>query len=141
MRKPTFCICENKDADQLCGYREADQRLCSHYTDSTNHLFFNIRNFKPLAILCSCTAWFVSDQVGNQNVSFLATLGSPSGKELFSQFIRIKRPYDLYPTFYIITGIYRGIHYFLIFALNIDCRYSLEPPHRGGFNVYPQPIF
>ena len=28
MRKPAFCICENKDADQLLGNREADQRLC-----------------------------------------------------------------------------------------------------------------
>ena len=28
MRKPGFCICENKDADQLRGNREADQRLC-----------------------------------------------------------------------------------------------------------------
>ena len=27
MRKPTFCICENKDADQLRGNLEADQRL------------------------------------------------------------------------------------------------------------------
>ena len=35
MRKPAFCICENKDADQLCGDREADQRLCFRYTDST----------------------------------------------------------------------------------------------------------
>ena len=33
-RKPTFCICENKDADQLRGYREADQRLYFRYTDS-----------------------------------------------------------------------------------------------------------
>ena len=31
MRKPTFCICENKDADQLRGDREADQRLCFRY--------------------------------------------------------------------------------------------------------------
>ena len=35
MRKPAFCICENKDADQLLGNREADQRLCFRYTDST----------------------------------------------------------------------------------------------------------
>ena len=49
MRKPRFYVCENKDADQLRG------------------------NFKPLAIFCSCTAWFVSDQVGNQNVGFLMT--------------------------------------------------------------------
>ena len=35
MRKPTFRICENKDADQLRGNREADQRLCFCYIDST----------------------------------------------------------------------------------------------------------
>ena len=35
MRKPSFCICENKDADQLCGNREAGQRLCFRYLDST----------------------------------------------------------------------------------------------------------
>ena len=34
MRKPTFCICENKDADQLRGYREEDQRLCFLKIDS-----------------------------------------------------------------------------------------------------------
>ena len=27
MGKPTICIGENKDADQLCGNREADQRI------------------------------------------------------------------------------------------------------------------
>ena len=31
---PTICICENKDADQLRGNREADQRLCFRYSDS-----------------------------------------------------------------------------------------------------------
>ena len=35
MRKPAFCMCENKDADQLHGNREADQRLCFRYMDST----------------------------------------------------------------------------------------------------------
>ena len=35
MRKQAFCICENKDADQLRSNREADQRLCFLYTDST----------------------------------------------------------------------------------------------------------
>ena len=35
MRKPTFCICENKDADQLHGNPEADQRLCFRCIDST----------------------------------------------------------------------------------------------------------
>ena len=31
--------------------------------------------------------------------------------------------------------------YFLIFAQNIDCRYTLEPPHRGGSNLYHIFIF
>ena len=34
VRKPAFCIFENKDADQLRGNREADQRLCFRQTDS-----------------------------------------------------------------------------------------------------------
>ena len=38
MRKPAFCICENKDADQLRGNREADQRLCFRFLESTMHL-------------------------------------------------------------------------------------------------------
>ena len=35
VRKPDFCICKNKDADQLRGNREADQPLCFRYLDST----------------------------------------------------------------------------------------------------------
>ena len=34
MRKPAFCICENKDADQLRSNCTADQRLCFRYIDS-----------------------------------------------------------------------------------------------------------
>ena len=30
---------------------------------------------------------------------------------------------------------------FLIFAQNVDCGYTLEPPHRGGSNEYPQSMF
>ena len=36
MRKLAFCICENKDADQLRSNCPADQRLCFCYTDSTS---------------------------------------------------------------------------------------------------------
>ena len=35
MGKPTICIGENKGADQLRGNREADQRLCFRYSNST----------------------------------------------------------------------------------------------------------
>ena len=73
MRKPVFCICENKDADQLRGHREADQRLCFRYTDSTIPLLpIKIRNlnFKPPAIFCGCTARIMSDLVGNPEDRF-----------------------------------------------------------------------
>ena len=30
---------------------------------------------------------------------------------------------------------------FLIFAQNIDCGYTLEPPQWGGSNEYPQSMF
>ena len=30
---------------------------------------------------------------------------------------------------------------FLIFAQNIGCGYTLEPPRRGGSNEYPQSMF
>ena len=52
MRKSTFCIYENKGADQLRGKCEADQRLCFHYMDRT-FLFFLNPNFQPLVILLS----------------------------------------------------------------------------------------
>ena len=35
VRKPAFCIWENKDANQLHGNRKADQHLCFCYIDST----------------------------------------------------------------------------------------------------------
>ena len=35
MRKPTICMCENKDADQLRGNCKADQHLYFHYKDIT----------------------------------------------------------------------------------------------------------
>ena len=35
MGNPTICIGENKGADQLRGNREADQRLCFRYSEST----------------------------------------------------------------------------------------------------------
>ena len=33
------------------------------------------------------------------------------------------------------------IYFFIIFAQNIDCGYTLEPPRRGGSNEYPQSMF
>ena len=49
--KTNICMGENKDADQLRGNREADQRLCYRYTDST---------FPPLLILKLSRFWVSS---------------------------------------------------------------------------------
>ena len=39
------------------------------------------------------------------------------------------------------TGVCRGKPIFLIFAQNIDCGYTSEPPRPGGSNEYPQSMF
>ena len=50
--------------------------------------------------------------------------------------------YPLEPQFYIAKPGYAGVYLFFLFLLqNIDCGYSLEPPRRGGSNVYPQSMF
>ena len=67
MRKQ-ICICKNNDADQLCGNREADQRLCFCYADSILSLLP-----KSEAIRCVWTAWFLLDLFGNHIVGFLMT--------------------------------------------------------------------
>ena len=53
MRKPAFCICENKDADQLCGNRTADQRLCFRYIDTAIPLLSKsvISSPKPYSVI------------------------------------------------------------------------------------------
>ena len=43
MRRPTICIGENKDKDQLCDNREADQRLCFRYSESPIPLLLTTR--------------------------------------------------------------------------------------------------
>ena len=54
-------------------------------------------------------------------------------------------PYNVYPLephYYIAKLGYAGVYLFFLFLLqNIDCGYSLEPPWRGGSNVYPQSMF
>ena len=78
MGKPTICIGENKDADQLRGNREADQRLCFHYSDSTiplllkfeisSFLLFSVTVQVGLCQTCSKTTLFVFPR-GGSNMS------------------------------------------------------------------------
>ena len=69
MGKPTICIGENKDADQLRGNREADQRLCFRFSDSTIPLLLK-SEISRLALFCDCTDRFVSDLFENHIVGF-----------------------------------------------------------------------
>ena len=69
MRKPAFCICENKDADQLHGNREADQRLCFRYTDSTIPLLpkSEISSLYPSSVAVQpglCGTWSETPKTG-----------------------------------------------------------------------------
>ena len=57
MKKPAFCICENKDEDH-------DQRLCFRYKDS------KIPLLAKSEVSSSCTARFVSDMTGNPEDKF-----------------------------------------------------------------------
>ena len=48
----------------------------------------------------------------------------------------------LKPHFYIVKLGFTVVYIsFLISAENIDCGYSLEPPHRDGSNEFPQSMF
>ena len=69
MRKPAFCICENKDADQLRSNHEADQRLCFRYTDSTIPLLpkYIISSFLPSSVTAQpglCGTWSETPKTG-----------------------------------------------------------------------------
>ena len=73
MRKPAFGICENKDADQLRGNREADQRLCFRYIDSKIPLLTKskISSSYPSSVTVQpglCETW--SQVVGNPKDQF-----------------------------------------------------------------------
>ena len=70
MRKLAFCICENKDADQLRGNREADQRLCFRYIDSTIPLLpiYEISSLQPSSV--AIQPGLCRDLVGNPKDRF-----------------------------------------------------------------------
>ena len=76
---------------------------------------------------------------------FYENLWMKLGMDIIRTYIRKTCPckvYPLEPHFYIAKRGYAGVYLFFLFLLqNIDCGYSLEPPRRGGSNVYPQSMF
>ena len=53
MRKPTVCLGKNKDADQLRGNHEADQRLCFRNSESTI----------PLLLISEISSFYLSSVI------------------------------------------------------------------------------
>ena len=59
-----------------------------------------------------------------------------SGKHVREMYTPLK------PHFYLVKLGYTGVNLFFLFLLqNTECGYSLEPPRRGGSNLYPQSMF
>ena len=64
-RKPDFCICENKDADQLRGNHEAPL-----FSLNSTIPLLRKPEISSLFIFCGCIARFMSDLVGNPEDRF-----------------------------------------------------------------------
>ena len=69
VRKADFCICKNKDTDQLHGSREADQRLCFRFIDSTIPLLptYEISSLWPSCVVVHpglCVTWSETPKTG-----------------------------------------------------------------------------
>ena len=142
VRKPTICMGENKDADQLRGNREADQRLCFRYTDSTFPPLLKPKIFKILGFFCDCTGWFVLDLVGIPNCWFSHAQAHMYGIFFLFHYENLPMQYtEIFFLLYKIKISSENFDIFLIFAKNIDCGYTLELLRRGGSNEYPQFMF
>ena len=66
MRKPAFCICEIKDADELRGDRAADQGLCFRYIDNTIPLLPKFQSSNHLLVVKPglCRTWLETPKTG-----------------------------------------------------------------------------
>ena len=69
MRKPAFCICKSKGADQLRGHRAADQRLGFHHINSTIPFLSKSEVSQVSSYLLWLTDQFVSDLVPKDKFS------------------------------------------------------------------------
>ena len=67
--KTCFCTCEirRRKSSAQNGNRATDQRLCFRFIHVESTI---LQNCKRLAIICGCTAWFLSDLVGYSEVRF-----------------------------------------------------------------------
>ena len=79
-----FCICENKDTDQLRGNREADQHLCFRYMDidstippiSKSEISVYVAVQRGLCRTCSKTL-----KIGFLMTRLIYTVNEPNGEK------------------------------------------------------------
>ena len=84
MRKPAFCMCENKDADQLRGSREADQSLCFRSIASKIPLLpkYKISRLYPSSVGAQpglCRSWSETPKTGFLTTRLISEISSLAG--------------------------------------------------------------
>ena len=124
VRKPAFSICENKDADWLRGYREADQHLCFLPIDSAIPLLSkselsSLWSSSVAVQPCFCRTWSENPKTG-----FLTT------RPILADSLRNRR-------FTICLFLPKAKNMF--FFLTADCTNedTLQPTHLEFFHSLP----
>ena len=78
MRKLDFCLCENKDTDQLSSKCTAEQRLCFHYMDSASVLLYM---YSVTAQTDLCRTWSETRIVFSVKVNYRCNVEVYSGHQ------------------------------------------------------------
>ena len=97
-----FWICENKDADQFRGNREADQHLCFRYIDSTIPLLhiYEISSLYPSFVVIQpslCRSWSETPKTGfltrRLKLFIVPCINSVGGEYTSSDYLHVSRFY------------------------------------------------
>ena len=100
-----------------------------------------------ISVSADSTFFVAKDNTGSHEVNSRGGLDLADRNTLFDSksccSITKTRLYNFDPlNFYIVKLGFTGVYIiFLISAQNIDCGYSLEPPHRSGSYEYLQSMF
>ena len=100
------------------------------------HYLIRLSYFRFLESVIAVCMYCFTDLVKMTLAFEKANLSDTKGKHVREMYT------PLNPNFYIEKLGCAGVNLIFLFVLqNIDCGYSLEPPRRGGSNVYPQSMF
>ena len=119
------CMCAQQRVGSACTFAQAHQSLRFWSLATTK------RPAKTMINLHGCAGWSESS-LGTHAIL----------KEMLITKTCLYNFDPLKPHFYTVKLGFTGYTLFFLFLLkNIDCRYSLEPPRRGGSNEYRQSMF